>query len=60
MINILVSRINKAVTELQTRQHLINLPEHLLKDIAVTKEQLSKERNKNALFQFIRSILKGN
>ncbi len=55
----LVKRLRNAVTDLQTRQHLINLPEHLLKDIAVTREQLSRERNKSVLLQFIRSLIRG-
>ncbi len=59
MMNKLVSRIKNAVIKQQTRQHLINLPDHLLKDIAVTREQLSQERNKSELFQLICNLIKG-
>ena len=56
----LINRVNKAITHYQTRQHLINLPEHLLKDIAVSTEQLMIERRKNALLNFLHHLIKGN
>lgn len=55
-----IERLKSVFTQYQTRQQLLNLPEHLLKDIAITSEQLAMETKKNALFIILRRLIKGH
>jgi len=54
------NRLKKSITQYQTRKQLLNLPEHLLKDIAVSTEQLAIEAKKNAVFILLRQLIKGS
>lgn len=55
-----IKQLKKVITQYQTRRHLLNLPEHLLKDIAITSEQLAMETKKNTLLITLRRIIKGH
>ncbi len=54
------NRVNKLISQYQTRQQLLNLPEHLLKDIAISSEQVAIEIKKNSLINSLLQLIKGH
>lgn len=52
------NRLKKLICKYQTRKQLLNLPEHLLKDIAITTEQSVTETKKNSLVNLLLQIIK--
>lgn len=59
-MGIINNRLNRQISLYHTRKQLLNLPEHLLNDIAVSPEQRLIETKKMALFSIIKCLLRGN
>ncbi|MFT6927049.1 MAG: hypothetical protein ACJAZP_002678 [Psychromonas sp.] len=57
------SRVRRLSSRYQTRQQLRCLPDHLLKDIGKTRQDVTKELNKNTLIgviaRFLQPVRKG-
>lgn len=54
-----IRRVKDLIRQYQTRKQLLNLPVHLLKDIAITTEQLKNETKKNSIFLILQRLFKG-
>lgn len=52
------NRGSRLSSQYKTRQRLRCLPEHLLKDIGKTKQDIAEELNKNTLFSVISLCLR--
>lgn len=52
------NRVSRLSNRYQTRQQLRCLPEHLLKDIGKTRQEIAKELNKNTLLSLISLYLR--
>ncbi|MFT7054333.1 MAG: hypothetical protein ACJAU1_001895 [Psychromonas sp.] len=51
------NRVRRLSSRYQTREQLRCLPEHLLKDIGKTRQEITKELNKNTLLSLIARFL---
>ncbi|MEH6453228.1 MAG: hypothetical protein V7782_09345 [Psychromonas sp.] len=49
----ILTTINKSINQYKTRQQLLTLPEYLLKDVALTSEDIALEMKKNSLFSLL-------
>ncbi|WP_022940453.1 DUF1127 domain-containing protein [Psychromonas hadalis] len=56
----IITRINRQISLFDTRKQLLNLPEHLLKDIAISAEQRLIETKKMAFFPLLKRLIKGD
>jgi uncharacterized protein YjiS (DUF1127 family) len=54
----LKNKVNKLISQYQTRQHLRNLPAHLFNDIGQTQLDIANEINKNKLMMIIAQYLR--
>jgi uncharacterized protein YjiS (DUF1127 family) len=52
------NRVNRLISQYHTRQELLCLPDHILKDIGKTREEIAGELNKNTLIGAIAWCLK--
>ena len=55
-----IRRLKHLICQYQTRKQLRNLPDHLLKDIAVTRIQLKAETKKSTFFIALYQLIKGD
>jgi len=53
-------RVKKLISQYKTRKQLLNLPSYLLKDVAITSEQQTKEVKKNSAVNVLRQLIKGD